>query len=53
MNPIRFEITLTDEVFASRAGLALVGRLVSRTDLRRRFDALSVDAPRAGQRSFR
>jgi hypothetical protein len=42
MEPIRFEITLTDEVFASRAGLALVGRLVSRTDLRRRFDALAV-----------
>ena len=42
MEPIRFEITLTDEVFASRAGLALIGRLVSRTDLRRRFDALTV-----------
>jgi len=42
MKPIRFEITLTDEIFASRAGLALVGRLVSRTDLRRRFDALTV-----------
>lgn len=42
MEPIKFEITLTDEVFASRAGLALVGRLVSRTDLRRRLDALTV-----------
>lgn len=42
MEPIKFEITLTDEVFASRAGLALVGRLVSQTDLRRRLDALTV-----------
>lgn len=42
MEPTRFEITLTDEVFASRAGLALVGRLLSRTQLRRRFDALAV-----------
>jgi len=42
MEPVRFEITLTDEVFASRGGLALVGRLISRTDLRRRLDALTV-----------
>jgi len=42
MEPIKFEVTLTDEVFASRAGLALVGRLLSRTDLRRRLDGLSV-----------
>jgi hypothetical protein len=42
MEPITFEITLTDEIFASRAGLALVGRLLGRTQLRRRLDALSV-----------
>ena len=42
MEPIKFDITLTDEIFESRAGLALVGRLVSRTDLRRRLDALTV-----------
>ena len=42
MEPVNFEITLTDEVFASRAGLPLVGRLLARTDLRRRLDALTV-----------
>ena len=38
MEPIKFDITLTDEIFTSRAGLVLVGRLVSRTDLRRRLE---------------
>jgi len=42
MKPVTFEITLTDEVFASRAGLALIGRLLGRTDLRQRLDALTV-----------
>lgn len=43
MEPTRFKITLTDEVFASRAGLALVGRLVHQTDMRSRLDALTVE----------
>ena len=42
MEPIKFEITFTDEVLVPRAGLALVGRLLSRTDLHERFDALAV-----------
>lgn len=42
MEPIKFQITFTDEVLVPRAGLALVGRLLSRTDLHERFDALTV-----------
>jgi len=40
--PIKFDTTFTDEVLVPRAGLALVGRLLSRTDLHERFDALTV-----------
>jgi hypothetical protein len=42
MEPIRFEVTLTDEVFAARAGLPLVGQLLSRTQLHERINGLQV-----------
>jgi hypothetical protein len=42
MEPIEFEVTLTDEVFVSRAGLPLAGQLLSRTQLHERLDGLKV-----------
>jgi len=42
MEPIEFEVTLTDEVFVARAGLPLVGQLLSRTQLHERIDGLKV-----------
>jgi len=42
MEPIEFEVTLTDEVFVARAGLPLVGQLLSRTRLHERIDGLTV-----------
>jgi hypothetical protein len=42
MEPIEFEVTLTDEVFVSRAGLPLVGQLLSRTRLHERLERLKV-----------
>jgi len=43
MKPVKFHIKFTDEVIAARGGLALIGRLLGRTALRRRFDALHVE----------
>ena len=42
MEPIEFEVTLTDEVFVARAGLPLAGQLLSRTQLHERLDRLKV-----------
>jgi hypothetical protein len=39
---MRFEIEETDEFITGRAGLALVGQLLGRTDLKRRLDAVSL-----------
>jgi len=45
MKPVKFDIEFTDEVIAARGGaLALIGRLLGRAALRRRFDALRVEA---------
>lgn len=41
---MKFEIEETDEFFTSRAGLALIGQLLGKTDLMKRLDAIKLDA---------
>lgn len=41
MDPIKFQVTLTDEQFIARAGLPLVGCLLAKTNLHEQFNQLS------------
>jgi len=45
MDPIKFDVTLTDEKFFARAGLPLAGCLLAKTDLRKQFNQLAIKTP--------